>query len=361
MKPIKNHPYLYALFDLLTIPLKRKTAKKQLNETKSILILESHLIGDITLTIRLCRYLKDKYPQKRVVLAARPQARLILNAIGETRVELIEFTAPWTTGHRFANLKNLKQLFKAITTIRKMKINVFIENRGDVRNILFGYFLNTEILISYDFTAGKNLLDFVINDNKKRKHLNYYNFQIAKLFDPMISYEDYINNLTKYQPVGVHNGIIGLHLGASQSIRHLKSKQKMFIIRKIVQDHKANQIILFDDGEWLKDLDLNIIQSGNVHIVKQPFVTFIKSLSKIEVLICLDSGPAHLCSMFGTRTIVLSGPSDIEYTHPLYNTSIISPRKGVCQACTNNHCNNTIEKICYTSTLDRFENFNLLP
>ncbi len=329
MKPIKQFKIIYTLFDLLTIPIKKPKKAPKIIECNKILIFESHLIGDITLSLQLCIFLKKEFPSKRIIFLARPFAKPIMRALGVTQIEFIEFIPPWIN-QGLLDFKKLKSLIKLIKYIRKLNIDIFLENRGDVRNILFGHFLKATNCIGYNFTAGKNFLTYIIPDDGCRKHLNFYNFQIGKIFKKNLNYADYIKLSApkKKENKSIEN--LGIHLGASQKNRQLSKNQKNAILGHFTREYSNKTIIIFDDGIWLSEIDEDCYeQLSNVKILKDNFEDFLDNLKKIDALICLDSGPSHLCSLFGVNSIVVTGPTFSKFTHPVHNSISISPEPSI--------------------------------
>lgn len=354
MKPINRKlNFIYYLFDLLTKCLNKKVNLRMNLKSRSIIVFESHLIGDITLSLQLCLYLKKILPNSNIIFLTRPYAKAIMDELKVNNIDFIEFTPPWLSLTSIFNIKKILYLIESLKKVRDLRAEIFIENRGDIRNIIFGHLCNTNHLIGYNFTAGKNFLTTIIPDNGIRKHLNIYNFQIAKIFNKKLTYENYLK-INKNNKIGIKDtSILGVHFGASQNIRLLTNNQMNKILKNLIKKDFIKKIIIFDDGEYLKNIELTFLKKNKIELFKSNFEGFIAKLRTVNALLCLDSGPSHLCSILNINSIVISGPSSINHTHPTYSSKIISPKEGICQECELKKCKNIKFKECYDSSIGR--------
>lgn len=360
MKPIRNYKLLYTLFDYVTSPFKRTKKNLQIKEAKHILIFESHLIGDITLSIQLCFFLSKEHPQRRITLVANKYSQQLIEELNITNIQVIPFEPPWLKPIRDLKFRDFLNLILVINSIRKQQIDIFVENRGDVRNIVFAKLCRPKAIMAYNFTAGSHLVDYIVEDDGARKHLNYYNYQIAKSLGNQLSYSEYITRYQRPHERINKTKIVGLHFGASQEIRRLLPEQIDKIVRYVIAQPNIEKVIVFDDGHWAADIDCSMLSNDKISIQRTKFKEFLVNLQTIDILVCLDSGPSHICSLFQIPTIVLTGPSSSRYTHPVYHSTNFPPYGSPCHECNLRQCKHTVIKQCYNFSISDFLENNVL-
>ena len=356
MKPLPQFPLFYKLLDRFVSLFAFRTEPIPRETVKSIVVFESHLIGDVVMTEPLLRFLCGYFPEAHILLVAGPWAKPILTRSG-LNVEHVPVHLPWLQRHPLQMLAKVPALVKDVLKLRRMKPDLFIENRGDVRNILIGYASGATHRMGYDFTCGSGLLTHVINDDGVRKHLIDYNLNIAREFSHEISRQEFIPALLASHETG-NVASFGIHLGASQDIRRPTFEQSTCIIEQLVKSHGSKAVMYIDDASAESLQIVDFIQSRwkqDIEIFCGDIDGMIDRISGLDHLLCLDSGPAHIAAALGVKLTMIYGPSDEKFTQPDGNyVEIIKPVGLACAPCNAKTCGNSIHKLCYRRSIDAF-------
>ena len=194
MKPLPNYKFAYGLIDILLRPFATKKALPPTNDIKKIIVFESHLIGDTVLILPLLGVLKKAFPKAEILLLAGPWAKPIIKR-SNASVQVATISLPWLQKGTLKKLVSIPSFVSMIIWLRRFRSDMFIENRGDVRNIVLGRLICPTHRIGYDFSCGATLLNQIVHDDGDRKHLIAYNYEIARIFSKDITPEDFIPRL----------------------------------------------------------------------------------------------------------------------------------------------------------------------
>lgn len=314
------------LFDILFFYLfffkKNKTILSEVNP-KSILIFESHMLGDCVLTIGLINSIKLNYPDIRIDLLANSWMKSIVDP--KKISNFYEVCVPWSRYNY--TLKNLKHFFKTLIFIRKNSYDISIETRGDVRNNLSLFLIGSKRRLGINMAAGTCFLtDWVTPDQKisliqKRilllNKLGLSNFYFET--DIYIRNQD-VEEINKFIE---SNSLIGkkfilFHPGASSKDRAFSENEIMNLL-EIFQ----NQFVVIAIGPNEKFLSEKLQIKFKKSSLYQRFLLFsgtinaYAELSKRALLIItMDSGPAHVSAASGSECFVIYNHNKPEFVKP---------------------------------------------
>ena len=131
---------------------------------KTILLMESHLIGDTVMAQPLIASLRQKFPEAYIEVFGNPWAKPIF--LGDANVDGVTTVAlPWISGRY--RLGSFWKFFRTIWKIRRQKFDLAIDSRGDIRNILSLWMVQPRYLLSTSASGGVYLLSHVAPVPKK--------------------------------------------------------------------------------------------------------------------------------------------------------------------------------------------------
>lgn len=127
-------------------------------------------------------------------------------------------------------------------------------------------------------------------------------------------------NLGLVPPVATtnHRDCVVIHIGAGAEARRWPAERFAAVIRHLlVQDR---EVVLTAD-EFERELALGIAARAGLpqhHVLagQQNLIELSATVAEAELVVCGDTGVAHLATAFGTRTVLLFGPTSPEQSGP---------------------------------------------
>lgn len=312
---------------------------------KKILIIEMFGIGDFVMASSTFRALRERYPIAKITLLATPTFRDLAQD-SPYFDSIVYFECPWPAQSIYKF--NIQKLLKTIKHLKKEKFDIVIDLRGDLRNILFSFFLGAKYRVSYSIGAGNFLLTNKVPFNKSLKHQVDRNLNIAKFLGAEIksskpelwieNNNPYTNKLLKTIEYKKQEVLIGIHPGANwygrrwppAKFRELIKKLNLILGVKILLVVSPKEVSLLKE---IKNPTLNIYG-----IITNDLKELAILLKKCHLLICNDSAPMHIATAAGTPVIALFGPQEPAFHGPYGNNNITLRYKVQCSPCIQNVC-----------------------
>lgn len=316
-----------------------------LTNPRKILVVQSHLIGDLVMITPLLRTLREAYPKAWICLLANPFAVDLLK--GQQWVdEIFPLAFPWSN-HNYS-YASIVHLWQAVRKLKKEKFELAIDAQIDIRNAFLLFLTRAQRRLGYDITGGRafltdapkfpddknNLLDARLSvleclgidcsDKSTELHIT----QETK--DWVESYLEH-NNLDKDKTVGIHPGA--------------SVKEKLWQSEKFAEvvDYLANKgfepVII--EGPNDSDTVNSIVSLCKTYppIFKSNLKNVVAFISRCRLIVCLDSAAIHLAGAVGTPVVAIYGPKWPELTRPFRdNIEIIWDESFGCRPCEYGHC-----------------------
>ena len=329
----------------------KSTSEIEWGSVKSILLIDFTGIGDLVMLIPFIRVIKKNAPLADIDLACNGYGELLL---GEQ--ELIrDFYC--IDGKKYIN--NIKKLIikdsiirDYLSIIKENQYDLIIEPRGDLRYIYFMHLLNGQRKISYNYTGGESLLTDVIKPNENVSHLLEDKMVFLKKIGCRFDSKEEIPYLKiskeseffieQYKKTHQLSGfIIGIHPGASQELR--RWDKYPILLKKIFNDNPLITVLAFSSkGEesYAEELKNTAIEIGcNLIVVNETLTNYIKLISLCSLMICNDSGAAHIAAAYGIPTVVLYGPNIPEFSSPTGKNVVLNISNDLpCKPCGRGKC-----------------------
>lgn len=322
---IKKNRFLILLLDLLIfilfspILIFNSKKRKELSGFHNIIIIELWGIGDLVMMSPVLKSLKSGFPQARITLLSKNFGKDLFGGCGYID-RFVEFDFPWT---RFRGKYRLwdwdwKSLIRLIKKLRKEKFDLVFDARGDTRNNLLSSLICSKKRIGYGWRGGGYFLTDIGSSGFEFQHRTMawinllFHLGIREISDkPFIfiankaadAATDFLKNF------GIKNGelVIGIHPGAGVKTRCWPI-DRFARVADYIRENYPSKIFVFIEPDGYGD-DIPI--KGESFKVKMPLKELVALISKLDLLICNDSGIMHIASAVDTKTIAIFGPGDI--------------------------------------------------
>ncbi len=289
-------------------------------EVREIIILGMYLIGDTIMLLPVLNVLKNNFPNAELTLVCGKAEQTILKNQGLID-RFIIVKCPWISFDY--SVKNIISFFSTLKLINRTRYGMAIDFRGDWRNIFYMNFIRSSRKISYNFTGGEYMLTDVITPDPTILHYIDESFYLLKQigceFSPKeklpvlkltTSDESFMSN---YQ---IQNGltdkfIIGIHPGASMEVKKWDEKKYAELIVRLSNKYPETVFVLYEGPNERNTVivieEILAVKKIDFLIVNKPLEEYIKLLTICNMVICNDSGAAHIACAFAIPAIVIYG------------------------------------------------------
>lgn len=288
-----------------------RSSKTVSHEYRKILILESHLIGDVIMGLPAYQAIRESYPGARLIFWGNKWGEDLLAEQGIFDDFFIT-KIPWAVyDYSFSTL--FKMLSQAVK-LRKLNIDMAIDFRGDIRNIFLLYLTGAKRRVSYDFTGGTYWLTDVISISESL-HIVDRNLTLlrhigvpVKNTTPRIQIlPNKLEVAQRYFNEKGYKKVVFIHPGASQKKR-LWMPERFAHIIDFLQNEGFTPVLVCgpkDNDHIYKIKDRCEFKPDVLSVSLRDLPDY---LSCCEFFIGIDSGVAHMAAALGKNVVVLFGP-----------------------------------------------------
>lgn len=282
---------------------------------KHILVFRLSAMGDVAMTVPVLRAVVAQNPDVRITVVSRPFFKPFFDGI--ERVNF--FSVDLRERH-----KGFFGLVRLYNDLDKLNIIFF----ADLHNVLRSKIVRTFFWFSGKKTAfldkGRNEKKALTREkNKVFKPLKSMHQRYADVFQQLGIKVD-LSKTSFPQKAVLSEKIISVTGEKSEKwigiapFAQYQSKVYPLDLMQIVIDKLAenpeNKIFLFGGGKTETE-QLEILKKSHKNVIviagKISFPDELKLISNLDIMLSMDSGNAHIASMYGIKTIVLFGA-----THP---------------------------------------------
>lgn len=287
--------------------------KKIKNMTKHIAVIRMSAMGDVAISVPVLTAFAEQYPQIELTVVTRPLFAPIFSHIPNCKI----FTPDLKGKH-----KGVVGLFRLYKDLKNQGINVV----ADIHNVL-----RTNILKLF-FCLSGTPFEQIKKGRKEKKNLIRSKNKIFKQLKP--SYERYADVFAALgMPISLEKKYFAPQPKLSNSVKNILSNGKRIgiapfaahlgkqypfermkkVIFELSQSYPNGKIYVFGGGNHEKEKINELIELKNVENIvgKYNFSEELQLISRLDVMVAMDSGNAHLSAMYGVPTITLWG-----VTHP---------------------------------------------
>ncbi len=335
--------YIYKVFNYWN----SKPARQ--DEVKKILIIEPFQMADIASLSVMIEPLKNKFPESSIYILTKTANENIFEF--DKRVNVITSEFPWSDYDKKWNLKRYFKLLQDIFRIRKLKIGLGIDTRGDIRSQVVLIMIGCRERLGYinemnSNVTARGLLLTQAAENPPMEHridrnLNLLNYLGIKQFYPVkfpsIDVSSINSGLKKKEEI-----YILLHPGGGWIYKQWPVNNWVKLIEKLSENKRIKITVIGSKGE--KEILARIFSSVNddrMEFKTTGLKDLIASIKYSDLFICLDGGPMNLAVCMDKPVIALFGPGDSSMWRPYSSKSFFIHKKE------NFPCNPCLQKICY--------------
>ncbi len=319
------------LKSIYLFPKNKKTYRKVIKtEVKEILLVGIWLIGDTIMHLPVINIIKRNYPNARVTIVCEKQSEIILR--GQNLVDrFIFFKCPWVAPVNYS-LKNLIHFFFSARTANRVKYDLAFEFRGDWRSIFYMNFINAERKISYNYSGGEYMLTDAITPDKSIENLTQESLFLLKQFGCTFEEKETVPRLTltttdskyiaefKEEHQLENKFLFGIHPGTTQTVKRWHEKNYAELIVKLSETY-SNAVFLLYEGPNERSTIESIQQvledyKVNYFIINKTLKEYVLLVSLSQIMICNDSGAAHIAGAYNIPVIVIFGSRGPEFVFP---------------------------------------------
>jgi ADP-heptose:LPS heptosyltransferase len=271
-------------------------------------------MGDVAMTVPVIQALTQQHPNVKVTVVSRPFFQPLFEGIPN-----VEFF-PFEENSRHNGFLGLFRLF---SDLKAMKIDAF----ADLHNVLRSKIVRTLFLLNGYKVAytDKGRAEKKVLTRLENKVLQ----QLPTVFDRHVNVFKALGfpiDLSRYEPIVVSNldekvqAIIGddnkILIGIAHFAQYDTKVYPLDLMRQVVQELSKNdkcKLLFFGSPQEVKSMQMLTENINNAFIVAEQ-LTFrqeLQLISRLQLMLSMDSGNAHLAAIFGIKTVTLWGA-----THP---------------------------------------------
>jgi len=343
-KAIKNlYLSIRALKFLILSKLTSRLRKKKFDKksTRSVLVISLKRVGDVILSIPAFRAIKQSLPKSQVTVFADSYTKDILD-----RIPFIDAVVPYGKDSSF--LKKAKR-------VRKLSYNSFdlaVDLTCDytVEGALWTWLSGAKLRVGYDTWKRGFLFHRPVKPTEEAIHaideiLNIVQSIGLKTKDKNLKISasnDAIDTVKKFlQDRGVKSDtlLIGIHPGGYYPTQRWLTERFAEVADKLIEKYKARIVLIGGPKEEkiIQGIKLQMASQALVFLNK-PLGDLLSLLQSCHLLVCNNSGPLHMATALGTRTVSTMGPTLPERWWPQGKEHIVIRKDLPCMPCNEGHC-----------------------
>ncbi|MBI5892263.1 MAG: glycosyltransferase family 9 protein [Deltaproteobacteria bacterium] len=338
---------------------------------KKILVVQSHLIGDLMMAIPMLKALKRKYPEASLYLLANDFAKEFLK--DAWYVDKI-YTAPFPWGIRQYSIINLWRLFSVIMRLRRARFDLAIDAQIDFRNAFLMFLIGAKRRLGYDIVGGRTFLTDIPDFPREIAHLLEGRLSVLQYLGIDITdkrYELPVNEeARRWVETFLHEkgiegqNIVAIHPGASVPEKLWRSERFAAIIDYLYGKGFC-PILVEGPGDNAAADEICSHCKNDIVRLKTSLLNVIAFFEICSLVICLDSAASHFASAVNTPAIVLYGPQLPQIAKPIDENIIAVWREDMdCRPCVysdikqcKNGINECMDKIQADEVISKIDEF----
>ncbi|MBI2564746.1 glycosyltransferase family 9 protein [Candidatus Woesearchaeota archaeon] len=318
----------------------------QKEKIKSILVVETLLIGDLIVATPIFKVLKDNFPKAKIyALVLEKYSEVLDNNPNTTEVVKLK---------QKVRLSSLKDFFKLFKLLKKKKINMGVILHPGSISISFLLFLlriryrvgctqagmlnGKGLFLTHKIKPYEELINVVQQNLKVLTEFNILpkSKVITEIYTTKSEEEKLIKkfNLSKKHT----------YIGVNACTAHPSQRWDKFpeLIESILKNEK-NKIILTGESAcalYLNEVLVNIKNKKNIINLcgKTSLRELFGVIKQMSLLISVDSATPHIAAALNVPTITLYGPGFPEIWHPWNKKAKWIIKDKVCTRCRQHFC-----------------------
>lgn len=318
------------------------TKTNLLQNAKRILVVRYRFIGDTILTVPFLRNLRQACPDAVIDVLVGPQSGSVLENCPYIN-ELIEFDT--TRFHKYdSGAGKKKNFWHYALMLRKRKYDCVFVLKRSLSSGFLALFTGAPLRIGYA-TEGRNFL--LTHPVKWRRDVH----EVESLFDILqaagveignkqlesFPSEDEVSRVKeKLQELNDSGIKILIHAAAAHPDKMYPAHNWIAVLKALKE--KFDATFYFSGAERDVELNEELIAGAGLRSVNAAGRLSLREsmalYSLMQLAVCVDSGPAHLCAAAGVPTVAIFGPTDPNRWRPYGpRHQAVFDRSIECRAC----------------------------
>jgi 3-deoxy-D-manno-octulosonic-acid transferase/heptosyltransferase-1 len=316
-----------------------------------ILIIKLSSIGDVVHTIPSLYALKDLYPDSTIDWLVEEESHTLL-----CDHPLIHELSVFKRKKWFKSLwggNGIKEILNLIKRLRNRKYDLVIDFQGLFKSGIMAFLSGGKVRLGYDKTRELSYL--FLNDRLPAydpdihavdRYLDIvrslgWKGNDTKFYIPIASADKHnVDTLLKKKGVKERERIVLVSPKARWKTKLWREDKFATLCDRLIEELGYDVIMVGgkSDKDYIGRI-FSIMKSRAIDVSGQTNLRELAYLMTIAPLvICLDSGPMHIASAVGTKTIALFGPTSIERTGPYGKNHVVISKDLQCSPCFNKTC-----------------------
>lgn len=308
---------------------KRQYASIVDESNRSIVIMGMMMIGDTIMALPSLRVIRRNFPSAHITLAGGDAVKTIVEGQGVVD-DFVTIKSPWL--HNDYSFKNVYSFIKGLFRINRRKYDLAIEFKGDWRNIFYMNFIRSKRKVSFNLTGGEYMLTDVISPDDTITHYIEEWLYLLRKIGLDVKDNEHIPHLSltesdksyiykfKEENRLQNRTVIGVHPGASQDVKKWDEAKYAELIIELSKIHKDCTFLIYQgpsEENSVKRVEV-ALADRNVHyiVVSKKLKEYVLLISICQLMICNDSGAAHIAGAFSIPTVIIFGNVDPQYVTP---------------------------------------------
>lgn len=292
---------------------------------RKILLMELWGLGDLTFSTPV---IQAAVEDDEVHLIGKEHARVLLEPSFPS-LRFFSYEAPWTVFRGKYKLWkwNWITLVGLIRRLRREKYDVAVSARNDPRDQFFMRLIGAKKRVGFVLEGNKRLFDMgrlFLTDRLRRKKNSQHKvedwrqigvalgFQDAAMPEPQLKHGAYRSERVERLFSGIKKPVLCLHTGARIAVRRWPEGYYANIIGKLRARFEFHLVIVPEP----LTLPSSLAGLADTYVTDLNVRELVDVLGRADLLLCNDSGPAHIAACCGRPAIPIFGPSNADWFRP---------------------------------------------
>ena len=285
---------------------------------RRILITELWGLGDLTLATP---FIREALKDAEVYLLGSPHSKELLHPTFP-QLQFLYWDAPWTA-HR-GKYRVWKWDWKAhyalIRRLRNLRFDVAVSVRNDPRDHLLMWLTGARQRVGFGAYRSEIFITHPLERQGRRQHRMEdwmqvgaeLGFSMQKEVGSVLRSQGYCTLRVQEFLARVKKPLFIVHMGSKIPVRRWPSKYFGALIQELRKKYDFHLLLIPDpdgyglDCDWLADSTLSRLTTREL----------VGLLGSADLLLCNDSGPAHITASCGRPVIAIFGPGEPVWFRP---------------------------------------------
>jgi ADP-heptose:LPS heptosyltransferase len=282
---------------------------------RRLLVLESHVLGDLVMTVPLLERLRERYPDAEITLATHAPASK-LYGVRRLVDRVISLPMPWQPGGRSG--RNLREFGRGILALRRLSFDLAVTSWGDLRDALLFRVIGAVRRAAPVYGGGYFLLTDAVPLPSGAHHLGDLRTALLKALGEDMDARPLSPPRLTVNPdvIGAGGGVV-IHPGASRVDKMWSVDACATAARRLVATGASVTLVgSADDRARLEAIraavGADVSRRQLVRVALPTLDELAGLLASADVAVTMDSAASHIASAVGTPVVVLFGPTTPE-------------------------------------------------